>query len=226
MTACLLETVRLGKTYHEGRLSTPVLRELNFTVAAEQLTAVIGKSGSGKSTLLHLLGTLDRPTSGQIMYGGADLTAMSPARQARYRNRELGFVYQFHHLLADFSALENVMMPLLIAGQSRQAAARAARDFLERVDLGGRADFLPAEMSGGERQRCAIARALCPGPKLILADEPTGNLDRRNAAAVFTLFETLARQQRAAVVLVTHDPALAARCDRVWELQDGQIHAR
>ncbi|MBQ9275172.1 MAG: ATP-binding cassette domain-containing protein [Succinivibrio sp.] len=219
----VLEARALVRTFEEGSVKTEVLKGVSLSLQSGELVAVIGKSGSGKSTLLHLLGTLDTPTSGELFFEGNPLTGRSAAQLARFRNQSLGFVYQFHHLLGDFSALENVMFPLLIGGQSTQEAARTARQFLEQVGLEQRLDYRPGELSGGERQRTAIARALCTRPKLVLADEPTGNLDDANSRVVFELFLTLVRREGSAVIMVTHDEALAGRCDRVLHLSDGVL---
>lgn len=219
----VLEARALVRTFEEGSVKTEVLKGVSLSLQSGELVAVIGKSGSGKSTLLHLLGTLDTPTSGELLFEGNPLTGCSAAQLARFRNQSLGFVYQFHHLLGDFSALENVMFPLLIGGKSTQEAARTARHFLEQVGLEQRLDYRPGELSGGERQRTAIARALCTRPKLVLADEPTGNLDDANSRVVFELFLTLVRREGSAVIMVTHDEALAGRCDRVLHLSDGVL---
>lgn len=218
----ILETKNITRTFKEGRIETAVLRGLNLSVPQGQLTAVIGKSGSGKSTLLHILGTLDTPSSGELWFKGENITALGEGRKARLRARHLGFVYQFHHLLLDFTALENAAMPLLIGGMERQAAFARAREYLEKVGLADKADCRPGELSGGQRQRAAIARALCPQPDLILADEPTGNLDEENAAQVFALFEELVRQEQRSVVMVTHDLSLARRCDHIFALENGR----
>lgn len=218
----ILEAKNITRTFKEGRIETAVLRGLNLSVPQGQLTAVIGKSGSGKSTLLHILGTLDTPSSGELWFKGENITALGEGRKARLRARHLGFVYQFHHLLLDFTALENAAMPLLIGGMERQAAFARAREYLEKVGLADKADCRPGELSGGQRQRAAIARALCPQPDLILADEPTGNLDEENAAQVFALFEELVRQEQRSVVMVTHDLSLARRCDHIFALESGR----
>lgn len=218
----ILEAKNITRTFKEGRIETAVLRGLNLSVPQGQLTAVIGKSGSGKSTLLHILGTLDTPSSGELWFKGENITALGEGRKARLRARHLGFVYQFHHLLLDFTALENAAMPLLIGGMERQAAFARAREYLEKVGLADKADCRPGELSGGQRQRAAIARALCPQPDLILADEPTGNLDEENAAQVFALFEELVRQEQRSVVMVTHDLSLARRCDHIFALENGR----
>ncbi|MDD7022291.1 MAG: ABC transporter ATP-binding protein [Aeromonadales bacterium] len=223
MNDTILKALNIRKAYREGSISTQVLRGASMEARRGLATAIIGRSGSGKSTLLHILGTLDTPDSGSLMFNGEDLTKLSDSQKAAFRSKNLGFVYQFHHLLPDFSALENVMMPLLIAGMGMRQARQRATEYLSLVGLEGKLSSRPSEMSGGERQRAAIARALCPRPSLILADEPTGNLDAKNAQAVFDLFTTLTKKDGAAVVMVTHDNSLAARCDRVLTISDGVI---
>ena len=225
MSEIILKAHNITRSYFEGKVQTDVLKNVNIDIYSDKLTAIIVKSGSGKSTLLHILGTLDTPTSGELIYKGEDLTKFSSNKKAEFRNQNLGFVYQFHHLLGDFSALENVMMPLLIGGISTKEAKERATSYLEKVGLSHRINYKPSEMSGGERQRVAIARALSNKPNIILADEPTGNLDAQNASDIFDLFMDLAKNEHVAVVMVTHDNGLAQKCDLVYQMKDGVINA-
>ncbi|ARS53824.1 ABC transporter ATP-binding protein [Kushneria konosiri] len=213
----------LSRIYQEGPQDLTVLDNLELTVAAGERIAVVGSSGSGKTTLLNLLGGLDRPTRGEILIGGHSIKGLSETAIGRFRNQHIGFVYQFHHLLAEFTALENVSMPLIIRGQSRSEAAKKASALLERVGMAPRGEHKPGELSGGERQRVAIARALVTDPSLVLMDEPTGNLDQVTARQILELMDEVAERSRSAFVVVTHDMAIARHQDRVLRLDKGRL---
>jgi lipoprotein-releasing system ATP-binding protein len=222
--APILECRKLGKTYSEMAQPVEVLRNIDFSVSRGEQLAIVGSSGSGKSTLLHLLGGLDKPTAGEVLMVGENINKLSAAACGCLRNVTLGFVYQFHHLLPEFTALENIAMPLLIRGETVASAKEQAAAMLAKTGLEKRLDHKPAELSGGERQRAAIARALVTRPACILADEPTGNLDNRNAAQVYEVLLELNREMGLAFVIVTHDHELAKKTGKVLELRDGNLH--
>jgi lipoprotein-releasing system ATP-binding protein len=223
MSKAILQCQNVGKIYHDGTSEVEVLRQINFDINAGEKVAIIGPSGSGKSTLLHLLGGLDKPTTGQVFMQEQNWQNLNEKQRCRLRNKELGFIYQFHHLLPEFSALENVTMPLLLAGIPVQEAKNLASTILNEVGLATRITHKPAQLSGGERQRVAIARALVHKPGCVLADEPTGNLDQVTAAKVFDLMLELNKQLNTALIVVTHDQRLAERMDRVMVLQQGVV---
>lgn len=223
MSNILLQCLDLMKTYREGSVETPVLRGISLTVLQKEMLAIVGSSGSGKSTLLHLLGALDTPTSGTVLFEQQDIYQWNSQQQAQFRNRQLGFVYQFHHLLGEFTALENAAMPLLIGGMAVKQATQQAAAMLERVGLSHRIEHRPAELSGGERQRVAIARALVNQPRLVLADEPTGNLDHKSATAIYELMCQLNSELGTAFVVVTHDRELAGKLHRQLHMVDGVL---
>jgi lipoprotein-releasing system ATP-binding protein len=219
----VLSCSHLAKSYTDANSTLHVLRDIDLTIRQGEQVAIMGASGSGKSTLLHLLGGLDTPTGGQIRIDGTPIERLNAVQLGRLRNRALGFIYQFHHLLPEFTALENVAMPLLVRGVSSAQAADEAARILDRVGLSGRLTHKPGELSGGERQRAAVARALVTRPVCVLADEPTGNLDRKNADQVYDLMLELNREFSTSYLVVTHDPQIAERMDRIMVLDDGSI---
>lgn len=219
----LLRCIDVSKTYQEGERAVDVLKQVSFTIDTGEQVAILGSSGSGKSTLLHLLGTLDQPSSGQIWFQGDNVYEFSANQKASFRNKYLGFIYQFHHLLPEFSALENVAMPLLIGRHKRTESLKRATTLLHRVGLANRLDHKPNALSGGERQRVAIARALITKPKLVLADEPTGNLDHKTGDSIYRLITELRDELDTSFIVVTHDIALAHKLDRVLHISDGEL---
>lgn len=225
MNNSVLACLDLKKSYHDGVTTIEVLKEINLTVEPGEMVAIVGASGSGKSTLLHLLAGLDQPSSGSIKIANQDISVISEAEKCKLRNQHLGFVYQFHHLLPEFTALENVGMPLLIGGEEPSVILDKAKALLEQVGLQDRLNHRLGQLSGGERQRVAIARALVTNPLCVLADEPTGNLDPRNAERVLELFFNLQKQHQTSVVMVTHDPLIAARANRIFRITDGKLVA-
>ena len=219
----IIQVEQLKRSFIQGKNELKILTGIDFEVSAGEQVAIIGASGSGKSTLLHLLGGLDKPTSGKVAISGADLSTMNEAQRARLRNQALGFVYQFHHLLPEFTALENVAMPLLIAKVDSTTAKQKASELLEAVGLGARITHKPAELSGGERQRTAIARAMATSPECVLADEPTGNLDQKTASEVFELMKQTNQQLNSSLVIVTHDLDIAKQMQKGYILNNGQL---
>lgn len=225
MNETLLDVLELCKSYGAGESRVDVLKGVSIKLAKGETVALLGASGAGKSTLMHILGALDRPTSGSVRYEGEDIFAKSERQLASFRNRAIGFVFQFHHLLPEFTALENVMMPAMINGASRNEASFSARSILEEVGLGHRVTHKPGELSGGEQQRVAVARALVMSPQLLLADEPTGNLDMKTSESIHDLFEDLHKNRGLSIMVVTHNERLAARTMRQIRLQDGRVQS-
>jgi len=223
MNDVVINCRKLSKSYHDGNMSVDVLKAIDFSINQGDRIAIVGPSGSGKSTLLHLLGGLDKPTGGHVMIDGVDWQALKEVQRCKMRNQQLGFIYQFHHLLPEFTALENVAMPLLLANTGIEAAQKQAQAMLAEVGLSAREQHKPSQLSGGERQRVAIARALVHQPRCVFADEPTGNLDHATAQKVFELMLGLNSKQSTALVIVTHDMQLAQRMDRVINLQEGHL---
>jgi lipoprotein-releasing system ATP-binding protein len=226
MSSSVLRCQSIYKSYQEAESDVKILQNVSLDLQVGETLAILGSSGSGKSTLLHILGTLDTPDRGEVYFEDECLSSLSPKKQAKFRNSQLGFVYQFHHLLPEFSAQENVAMPLLIAGREKTQAFGKADALLERVGLSHRASHKPSQMSGGERQRVAIARALVNTPKVIMADEPTGNLDEANSQQIFELIQDINQEFNTAFIIVTHDHVLASKLDRMLTLTRGQLEAQ
>lgn len=224
-TSPLVEARDLAKVYRTSASQVIVFENLNFTIPQNRLVALIGPSGAGKSTLLHLLGGLDPPSRGSVFFESKDVFALKPEELARFRNRHIGFVFQFHHLLPEFTVLENAMMPCIIRGTPRAETVEAARKILERVGLGPRLTHKVGEISGGEQQRVAIARALAGQPQLLLGDEPTGNLDQKTGESVFAMIRELHQERGLTSVIVTHNEKIAVQCDEVWELEGGRLNS-
>jgi lipoprotein-releasing system ATP-binding protein len=223
MTDTVLETRNVSRQFQQGPVTLEVLQSVSIAIPAGERLSIVGASGSGKTTLLQILGGLDKPSNGQVLVAGKDIHSLNEKERGELRNRALGFVYQFHHLLPEFSALENVAMPLLVRRMKTSEAKDRAQEILKRVGLGDRLTHRPHQLSGGERQRAAVARALVTQPKLVLADEPTGNLDGKNAEAVFELMLELNRERQTSLVIVTHDMRIAARMDRALEIENGSL---
>ncbi len=221
----LYQGQKICKIYQGGSSKLRVIDDLDIHISSGEMTAITGASGSGKTTLLQILGTLARPDKGELLFNGQSLLDLDDRQLSTFRNQSIGFMFQFHHLLPEFSALENVLMPTLIAGKKKEEMLPAAQELLEQVELAKRTSHRVAELSGGEQQRTALARALIMGPSLLLADEPTGNLDTRSGNLVFELLQTLCRQKGLSVIMVTHNLELAARMDRILALRDGKLHA-
>ena len=219
----VLRCVHLAKTHNEGSLNVEVLKDINFSIAQGEQVSILGSSGEGKSTLLHLLGGLDKPTRGEVWIDGKNIVSLSEKQRGLLRNRALGFIYQLHHLLPEFTVVENVVMPLRIRGTSLDEATEQAEDILKKVGLGHRLSHKPTELSGGERQRTAIARALVTKPQCILADEPTGNLDQKNADQVYQMMLDLNKELGTSLLIVTHDTRLAEKTDKIYTLADGRL---
>ncbi len=223
MSGSVIEAIGIKKTFSQGKLDVPVLKGIDIRVGVGETHAIVGASGAGKSTLMHLLGGLDHASEGDVKVMGQSIIGLSEKRLGNLRNQHLGFIYQFHHLLPEFSAQENIAMPLLVRRQNKESALESANDWLERVGLKNRADHKPGELSGGERQRVALARALITGPDCLLADEPTGNLDTKTAGQMLELMIELNQQVKTALVVVTHDMDIAARMGHQWRMQDGRL---